>query len=131
MVVDRCSGDNSIFVEKHNILPLSGALPDLDTNNESYVILQRMYSQQASTCQGQCQKQGRIESNDNFKEATDTECKSAMSADETSLAPPCFSFFFYSFYVMLRATDMLHREHGRCAGKVKEMTDVDERLIRE
>ena len=26
---------------------------------------------------------------------------------------------------------MLHREHGRFAGKVKGMTDVDERLIRE
>ena len=32
---------------------------------------------------------------------------------------------------MLRATDMLHREHGRFAGKVNEMTDVDERLIQE
>ena len=54
-----------------------------------------------------------------------------MSADETSLAPAFFSFFFYSFYVMLRATDVLHREHGRFAGKVKQMTDVDERLIQE
>ena len=34
---------------------------------------------------------------------------------------------------MLRATDILHREHGGYAGEVKEMkdVDVDKRLTRE
>lgn len=149
------------FVEVHDMLPLSASLPDMETDTDSYIFLQKMYSKQAAEesaeCLGYSQKAARqyaVEvqldeqsmrdfcrriryitvvstrsiaqemecgKDGGFREKAEME--GALDPSETGFASP--------YYVMLRASDMLHREHGRCAGSTEEMRESDQQLMKE